>query len=825
VLRLATAFEPGWASLPPPSELSSFVGRLRELAELEGLAPKARLITLIGPGGSGKTRLALELAGRLGDRFGDGVCFVSLAAIRESALLASSIAAALSIQEEPDRPLLETVARRLRDRELLLVLDNLEQLPTAAPVVAELLTHCPGVRVLATSRAPLHVRGEQEYRVDPLTLPDEADLASIEVLKDVEAVTLFLDRARGIDHRFSLTLENSRAIAEICRRMEGLPLAIELAAARTRLLSPAALLKRLQQRLPLLTGGPADAPRRQHTLRDTIAWSCGLLEPVDGMLFPRLCVFVGGFTLPAAAAVLLDPTERPDLQILDSLGHLVEQNLLRVMTDAEDDPRFSQLETIREFASESLSESDGAATRDRHLAYFLALAEGAEQASRGDTRTSMWRLAADLDNIRAALAWADGSGQHGSLLRLSAALGWFWDLHGEREEGLGWLDRALDADPSGDPAFRAKALAAAGHIESTLARADAATARYEESQRLFVTLGDDAGAAWSMARLSMLAHLGRRFEDAQALADGALAVARRAGDRRTLGFALQRKAAMERFHGRVEAARDLLEEAIAHLREIGDANELAGALLEWSDTQRELGDVAGAIATMTESISIYRTTGLEWSFGFPSALLMLSELRLRSGDAHLARAPLRDAVANVIHNTALGTGLQISALATTARWLEAVGQRELAVICWAAREVARAAHPRGHRKEAPDVEDDRRVLGAVALKAAWRAGQAMSLEEALRESLRALDAFSGTPVQRVTPIGRSRHDLTPRERVVLELVTAGRSDGEIAEALSITKSTASVHVANIKSKLGAESRVEIATYALRHGLVVERSPA
>jgi predicted ATPase len=333
-----------------PVQLTSFVGRSRELAELEESFGSARLVTLIGPGGCGKTRLALEFAARRRAVSPD-LHFVDLTPITDAALVPVSIATVLGVREVAGEALQDRLARRIGDREVVLVLDNLEQLPAAGSVIADLLAASPGLRVLATSRAPLRVRGEREYPLAPLQLPGPVELGSLDDLAEVEAVRLFVERARAIDPAFALTGDNAVAVAGICARLDGLPLAIELAAARTRLFTPTALLARLDRRLPVLTEGPVDAPIRQRTLRSTIGWSFDLLSERDQRVFASLGVFAGGFTLAAAESVAVDPGDPnggPD--VLTNLNHLVEQNVLTVAADADGEPRFRMLETIREFA-------------------------------------------------------------------------------------------------------------------------------------------------------------------------------------------------------------------------------------------------------------------------------------------------------------------------------------------------------------------------------------------------------------------------------------------------------------------------------------------
>jgi predicted ATPase len=467
-----------------PVQLTSFVGRSRELEELDVAFGGARLVTVVGPGGSGKTRLALEFAARRRAASLD-LHFVDLTPITDAALvLPVSIATVLGVREVAGEALQDTLARRIGDREVVLVLDNLEQLPAAGSVITELLAASPGLRVLATSRAPLHVRGEHQYPLAPLQLPGPAQLASLENLAEVEAVKLFVERARAIDPAFALTSDNADAVAGICARLDGLPLAIELAAARIRLFTPTALLARLDRRLPVLTDGPLDAPARQRTLRSTIGWSFDLLSEPDQRVFASLGVFASGFALAAAEAVAVDPADPkggPD--VLSSLDHLVEQNVLTVAPDADGEPRFKMLETIREFARDQLPEPDEVGLRDRHLAYFVALAERSEPQLRGpDQAAWLRRLAAEQADIRAALAWAQEAHRDESMLRLAAALKRrFWHDAGGLGEGLRWLEASLAVAADAPAALRVKAQQRAAWIAWELGDVDRSQELFEAS--------------------------------------------------------------------------------------------------------------------------------------------------------------------------------------------------------------------------------------------------------------------------------------------------------------------------------------------------------
>ncbi|HEV3474350.1 MAG TPA: adenylate/guanylate cyclase domain-containing protein, partial [Actinomycetota bacterium] len=418
-----------------PTRLTRFIGRGPEIMAVEDLLENTRLLTLTGPGGTGKTRLSLQVASEMLPRFEDGAFFVDLSPITDPSLVATSIADAVGAKEEPGRSVGDTLQDHLRDKELLLVLDNFEQVTAATDVVQLLLNCAPRLKLLVTSRIVLHLSGEQEYPVPPLALPDPAHLPGLEALSQFEAVALFIDRARAVKPDFAVTNENAPAVAEICARLDGLPLAIELAAVRVKLLSPQSMLARLGQRLPLLTGGARDLPERQRTLRGAIEWSHDLLDDAKRSLFARLAVFQGGCTLEAAEAVC-----GTDLDVLDGLASLVDESLLRRSETTDGELRFGMLETIREFAAERLAESgQQEKLRRRHAEWVMAFAEEAEPEIVGENQ-ALWldRTEREHDNIRAALRWANDHGEGEIALRTGASLWRFWQQRGHLREGRQW---------------------------------------------------------------------------------------------------------------------------------------------------------------------------------------------------------------------------------------------------------------------------------------------------------------------------------------------------------------------------------------------------
>jgi predicted ATPase len=531
------AAAPAQPASPPnnlPAELTPLIGREREVAAVQELLLSAgvRLLTLVGPGGSGKTRLGLEVAVNLADRFEHGVFFVSLAELSDPNGVLPAIARTLGLPES-DQPPAQALKEYLRERQMLLLIDNFEQVLGAGPLLSQLLAAAPRVEIMVTSRAPLRVSGEQEFPVEPLELPDLARLPSIpDALMRYAAVMLFVTRARAVRPNFQLTPENMAAVAEICVRLDGLPLALELAAARSKLFTPQAMLQRLDSRMKLLTGGARDLPERQQTLRGAIDWSYNLLDPRQQMLFARLGVFVGGCVIEAAETIC-NADGQLVVDVIDGLTALVDNSLVRQSEDQDGEPRFTMLETIREYAVEKLEESGAAdALRQAHAAYFLAYAEAAEPELSGDEQ-ALWldRLDDRSGNLRAAIEWSVQQGDAETALRIGGAIWRFWWTRGYGREGRRLLDAGLAIPQAASitPAVRANALNRSGWLSSNQGDYQRARASYEEALVLYRSMGEEIGVARALNNLAELVRIQNDLGYARTLYEEGLIILRRLG--------------------------------------------------------------------------------------------------------------------------------------------------------------------------------------------------------------------------------------------------------------------------------------------------------
>ncbi|MDP8922072.1 MAG: tetratricopeptide repeat protein [Chloroflexota bacterium] len=725
-----------------PVQPTPLLGREREVAAARErlLHPDVRLLTLTGPGGMGKTRLGLQVAADMVDHFGDGVFFVALAPISDIGLVAPTIAQTLGIRDAGARPLVETLQEFLRDRRMLLVLDNFEQVLGAAPVVADLLAASPGLKILLTSRAVLQVRGEHEFPVPPLALPDPKRPPPVEALSQYAAVRLFIERAAAVKPDFAISNENAPAVAEICARLDGLPLAIELAAARVRVLPPLAMLRRLERRLPLLTGGARDLPGRQQTLRGAIQWSYDLLTPEERRLFRRLAVFVGGCTLEAAEAVCNAEGDL-DIDVLDGVGSLVAKSLLRLDEQGDAEPRLMMLETIREYALERLEATPGEAQalRRAHAEHYLAEAEDAERQfwDGGDCRRWLERLEREHDNLRAVLAWSQGpTGERELGLRLAGALWWFWFVHSHYTEGRRWLETTLATSDGVPASVRAKVLTATGQLERVQGDYDQGMVHLEQAAALCRDLGDERGLARALVELAF-AHL-FRGDDARAAAlwEESLAVSRAAGNAWGEGASLHGLGRVAEFRTDYERSRALLEESLACFRRLGNEWYTAWSLRYLGRAVQALGDVAWATALLEESLALWQQQdnkpGMVW------ALHDLAQAARARGNGERAAALASESLAlarEMGQKREIAEGLEELAELAVAR-----GQPERAARLFGAAAALRetigaVVGPNDRLEYDRAVATVRAALGEAGLTVGWAEGRALSLEQAVAYAL------------------------------------------------------------------------------------------
>ncbi len=637
-----------WFRMNLPAQRSSFVGREHELAEIRELLTRARLLTLTGPGGTGKTRLALRVAADQLDRFDDGVILVDLSTATDPAIVPSKLASSVGVRKDPTEDPVDTLARYLADRELLLVVDNLEQVVDAASALGRLLDAAPRLSILATSRVPLHLSGEQEYPVEPLSLPDPGGGRDLDALTMCESVLLFVERARAVDPRFQIDEDNGADVAEIVRRVDGLPLAIELAASHVKLLSPQALRSWLERRLPLLTGGPRDVPSRQQTLRATIQWSHELLDAEEQRLFARLAVFRGGCTLGFAEAVCAPGLGVP---VLEGLRSLLDKSLLRQEEAPDHEARFRMLETVLEYAAERLAASgELEELRRRHAEQMRDLAEQAEPHLMGaDQLAWMERLEAEHDNVQAALDWAEAGGDVATALRTAAAIWRFWLDRAHLTEARARLERLL-ALPGAEARTlaRARALGALGSIAYWQYDYEATRGPYEEAVDIARATGEPSSLSRALFDLSFVPIVtGQDLDGAERLLHEALAQTPdddrilQAQFWKALGYLRQRR-------GDPTGGIAPLEQALALHRQAGDRDAAAEDLVGLASFRLLLGDPEPAWALVREAVSLLAELGSPLRHGskparrsrpLDTALVCRAVLASHDGD-HLRAARL-----------------------------------------------------------------------------------------------------------------------------------------------------------------------------------------
>jgi predicted ATPase/DNA-binding CsgD family transcriptional regulator len=769
-----------------PLQLASFVGRVQEIADLRKLfATEARLVTLTGPGGSGKTRLALAVASDLVEGFKDGVWWVELASLFDPDLVARAVASVLSVREVPGRSMTDELVEYLEEREVLLVLDNCEHLVEGCAALCNTLLHaCPKLKILATSREALEVAGETHFAVPSLSFPDPHTLTSTE-LERFESVRLFVERARYRRPDFVLDLENAPSVAEVCRRLDGIPLAIELAAARVGTLSVAQISGRLKHSLRLLSGRDRTAPERQRTLRAALDWSYELLDEAERELFARLSVFSGGFTLEAAEVVGADPGPESSIEegdVLDLLGRLVDKSLVVSGTgDSEGELRYRMLEPIRQYGGGKL-EGGGKATetRRRHAAWFLALAERAEPELKS-RRQVVWlkRLEGENDNLRTAMRWLlEEDEVETAAVRLAWALWLFWWYHGHQSEGIRYAEEMLDEGQYLDVHLRAKAIYVRAAMSYGMEDLELTMTLCEESAELFRQVGDRSGLAVTLGVLGITA--------------------------------LQQ--------GDVQRATSVFEEGLELFREVGDRWGIVSTLAHLGIIPFSMGDNGRAARYFKEALTLSQDIGGR----IPASYISLYNLAL------IAQSEGDHKRASELYEEGLALAVEVGDKANAAYCLEGLagligqhGEPRRAVRLYGASEAILEtvgaplyvhAQDRALYERAVGVLRSR--LGEEAFEAAWSEGRTMYPEDAIEYALESPKTTEEGGTAPAYPAG-----LSTREIDVLKLVARGMTNAQIARDLFISPNTVNRHLNSIYHKLGVGSRAAATRFASEHNLL------
>ncbi len=871
--------EPGHTSTHNlPAQLTPLIGREQEVAASSTLLrrPEVRLLTFTGTGGIGKTSLALRVATDLLDDFPDGVCLVLLAPISDPDLVIPTIAQTLAIKEVAVQSPLASLRSHLQHKHLLLLLDNFEQVVVAAPVLTDLLESCPFLKLLVTSREVLRLRGEHEYPVPSLTVPELQQQASIKGLAQYAAVVLFLQRAQAVKPDFHLTDANASSIAAICTRLDGLPLALELAAARLKHLSVRAILARLEHRFQVLTHGPQDVHERQRTLRNTIQWSYDLLSVQEQRLFRRLSVFVGGCTLEAIEA-LYKMLDGESMYVFDGVTSLIDKSLLQQgKQDGEggEEPRYLMLETIREYGLEALTNNgEVEPTRHAHAEYYLVLAEEAELRLRG-SQQAIWfdRVEREHGNLRAVLNWLLERGEEKEsierTLRLCGALWWFWEDHFKRE-GQTFLEQALARSEGVAVALRAKALWAAGNLVGKLGDFDRGEALCKESLALFREIGNTAGVGTAVLHLGILSFYRGTFTEARSQLEESLALLEEAGDKTGTGWSLFFLANAEICQGEYTKGYSHVEESLALFRELRDKRAVIDSLVLLAEERlNSQGDATKARALLEEGLALSRELANTDTAKEGKLLGSLGEISLYQGNMALARSLLEESMtilqgedmdelinkawllsqlakiaavqhdytrARTLYEQSLAINREVFFRVNTPFYLEglasvvaAQGEPTWAAQLWGAAEALRdtmgAPIPPVYRVDYERaVTSARDQLGDRAFATTWAEGRAMTPDQALAAKGQTMlpqqvptEPSSPQPAKSAItyPDG-----LTTREVEVLRLVAQGLTDAHIAEHLIISPRTVNTHLTSIYSKIQVSSRSGATRYAIEHKLV------
>jgi predicted ATPase/DNA-binding CsgD family transcriptional regulator len=859
-----------------PTPLTPLIGRQQEVANACDLLRRAhvRLLVLTGPGGIGKTRLALRTATDLRQDFPAGVCFVPLESLRDPALVAPTIAHTLGLKETTSESVVDQLKSFLREQYLLLLLDNFEQVAPAAPLLTDLLATSPRLKMLVTSRTRLHVRGEHEYVVPPLALPDQKQLANSGALAQYAAVAFFLQCVWALQPDFQVSGTSTRAIAEICLRLEGVPLAIELAAARIKQLPPQALLEQLSHRLPVLKSGPKDAPFRQQALRNTLAWSYDLLDPWEQRLLRHLSVFVGGFTLQAAEAVCrADGDSAGAANVFDGIASLIDKSLLYQAQRDGEEPRFGMLEMTREYGQEMLAHCEETqAARQAHALYYLALVEQAAQAWEGPQH-SPWleRLERDHDNLRVAMQWSLEQTEAGNRLevafRFGTALRSFWQVRGYFREGRSFLEQVLAQSEGSLPSWRSRALNDAVLLAISQGDHDWGDALCRENLLRCRELGDSSAVARALYLLGWSACLKGTLATAYIRLSESLALAKEVDDRGGILIALTWLGVVATYQGEYARARELLEQALAIQRKFGNKRGMGWPLLllAWGlvFSQR---DLTTARKSLKEAEELFKELGEKW--GIAQCRWLSGQLALEQGDTHTARALLEQSVAlyeeignrreiahmlcllgnvamvqqdwaraRALYEDSLKEAMAVNDAFEIVTGLEGIAgvvvaeKGALANVLWAA-QLWGAAEALREKMGAPippiecttyeeKVASTRSSIGKRIFAAYWAQGRTMTPEQALAAqgkastlSQPALELSSIPSRNAANPAG-----LTAREVEVLCWVARGLTDAQVAAQLVISPRTVTSHLSSIYNKLGVNSRAAATRFAMDHQLI------